>query len=418
MKQTIKIAIFHCGFIYSGGGERIVLEEAKGLKKRGYIVEVFAPTLDRKLCYPEDVKNLKVKTFLPQLPSFIPGRHAILMVLSSVLAPLFALRFLDIDIFVGENQPGAWIAYCVSKVLRKPYIVYTNWPNRLLYPRKVDQRVNWENLSEYYFIDNLIKRMKFFVSWADHASFTKGKFMLVNGSYIKRVIENIYMHKTIACPAGSHAQDFEKLRVNPHTAYEGILEIKNVKGDIFKIKRPFVLLTNRHVPQKEFEYGLEAFRKVLDKYPDINLVIPGTHTFYTQRLFKLVKKLKIQRFVIFTGQISEVSLQNLYRNAAVYIYTAPEEDFGMGVIEAMAWGVPVVAWNNAGPTTTVVNSKTGFLAKPFDVPDFAGKILKAIENPKKRRQMGRSAWEHVKTNFSWDKHVNILEKKINESVQQ
>ena len=45
----IKIAIFHCGFVYSGGGERIVIEQARGLIKRGYKVEVFAPTLDRKL---------------------------------------------------------------------------------------------------------------------------------------------------------------------------------------------------------------------------------------------------------------------------------------------------------------------------------------------------------------------------------
>ncbi|MDO8657162.1 MAG: glycosyltransferase [Candidatus Levybacteria bacterium] len=412
MKKKIKIAIFHCGFVYSGGGERIVLEEAKGLKDRGFEVEVFAPTLDKKKCYPSDVKNLNVKTFLPQLPSFIPGSHAILMVLSSLFAPLLAFRFKDIDIFIGANQPGAWIAFCVAKVLKKPYFVYLNQPNRLLYPRKIDEKVNWQNLSEYYFIDNLIKKLRFFVSWADRISFTKGKFMFVNGNYIGKIIENIYKKPALVCPAGAYPQSFDKLKINPNTAYEGILEIKNKKGDILKIERPYILITNRHIPQKKFEYGIEAFEKVFKKNKKIKLVISGPFTPYTQELIELTKKLKINDQTIFTKEISEETLQELYRNAACYIYTAPDEDFGMGIIEAMGWGVPVVAWNFAGPTVTVLDGKTGFLARPYDVSDFAKKIMRVLEDPKKRSEMGKNAWEHVEDNFSWEKHVDILEKNI------
>src|SRR6202007_380117 len=46
------VAVFHCSFPYSGGGERIVLEEVLGLRARGYGVECFAPTVDAKACYP------------------------------------------------------------------------------------------------------------------------------------------------------------------------------------------------------------------------------------------------------------------------------------------------------------------------------------------------------------------------------
>ena len=38
-KGTRRIAVFHCGFTYSGGGERIVIEEVLGLRRRGYDVE-------------------------------------------------------------------------------------------------------------------------------------------------------------------------------------------------------------------------------------------------------------------------------------------------------------------------------------------------------------------------------------------
>jgi len=128
MKKTKKIAIFHCGFVYSGGGERVVLEEARRLKEKGFDVLVYAPTLDRKKCYPEIVNDVGVKTFFPSYIDKIPYRNAIRMVLSSLLAPIFAFRFRDIDIFIGANQPGAWIAFCVAKLLKKPYLVYLNQP--------------------------------------------------------------------------------------------------------------------------------------------------------------------------------------------------------------------------------------------------------------------------------------------------
>ena len=117
--DKLKIAVFHCGFVYSGGGERIVLEDAVGLRRLGHEVVCNAPTLDRCACYPDFIDEVGVKTFLPQLPKWFPLWDAIGMTLSSILAPLLSLRFRDIDVFVGCNQPGAWIAYCVSDCRRR-----------------------------------------------------------------------------------------------------------------------------------------------------------------------------------------------------------------------------------------------------------------------------------------------------------
>ena len=128
MKESLKIAVFHCGFAYSGGGERLVLEEVMGLRRLGHNVICYAPTLDRETCFPDFIDEVEVSTFLPQLPKWFPLRDAIAMTLSSVLAPILALRFREIEVFVGANQPGAWIAYCMAKVLGRPYVIYLNQP--------------------------------------------------------------------------------------------------------------------------------------------------------------------------------------------------------------------------------------------------------------------------------------------------
>ncbi len=85
-------------------------------------------------------------------------------------------------------------------------------------------------------------------------------------------------------------------------------------------------------------------------HPEVQLVVPGPATSHTATLQALTGELKLNDCILFLGAITEEELNRLYEGAAVYVYPAPEEDFGMGVIESMAKGVPVVAWNQAGPT--------------------------------------------------------------------
>ena len=110
-KGTRRIAVFHCGFTYSGGGERIVIEEVIGLRRRGYDVECYAPTVNASRCYPDLIGEVRVKTFLPQLPRWFPFREAVQMAATSLLMPLYAWRFRGVDAIVGCNQPSAWIAW-------------------------------------------------------------------------------------------------------------------------------------------------------------------------------------------------------------------------------------------------------------------------------------------------------------------
>jgi glycosyltransferase involved in cell wall biosynthesis len=404
MNKKLKIAIIHCGFIYSGGGERIVLEEAKGLKALGYEVEVRAPTVDYKKCYPELLKELEVKGLLPSYIDKLPYRNALRMVVSSIFAPVLALGYRDIDVFIGANQPGVWIAFCMAKVLGKPYIVYLNQPNRVVHPRPVDVKYGWyTTVKDFHILYKIFGLMRPLLGILDKASVTSAKKVLVNGGYIGDVIQNIYSIATVDAPAGAYPVDKNKLNFTKKGLYTGTLKIGK-----FNIKKPYALITNRHDPQKRFDYVIRAMAKVLKKYPKTLLVIPGPFTEHSKNLIKLAKKLGIDKKIIFTGIVSETELQKLYKNAAVYCYPSPQEDFGLGPLEAGAWAVPTVAWNHAGPTVTVANGESGFLAEPYKIKDYADKILMLLKSPKLRLKMGLSAWERTKNKFSWEKHINTI----------
>ncbi len=399
-----RIAVFHCGFTYSGGGERLVIEEVLGLRRRGYDVECFAPTVDASRCFPDLIGEVRVKTFLPQLPRWFPFREAVQMAATSLLMPFYAWRFRGVDAIVGCNQPSAWIAWWAARLMDVPYVLYLNQPNRLVYPRNIDRQTGWVSNADYRLLAAIVLRATRFVAWADRRSVQEADQLLVNGDYIGDIIRRTYRRDAIDCPAGCHVAS-SGFPLPIASRFSGGLTING-----YPIRRPYVLLTNRHYPQKRFDLAIRAMLEVRKKRPRAQLVIPGPSTSHTASLNALVTELGLEDAVLFLGAISEEELQTLYEGAAVYVYPAPEEDFGMGVIESMAKGVPVVAWNQAGPTVTVAPG-TGHLAEPLDVAGYAAGITALLDDPEKNQLTGERAFEWARR-FDWERHIDILERAV------
>ena len=405
-----RIAVFHCGFTYSGGGERIVIEEVLGLRRRGYDVECYAPTVDASRCYPDLIGEVRVKTFLPQLPRWFPYREALQMAATSVLMPLYAWRFRGVDAIVGCNQPSAWIAWWAARLMDVPYVVYLNQPNRLVYPRSIDRQTGWVSNADYRLLAAVVMRATRFVAWADRRSVVEANQLLVNGDYIGDIIRRTYRRDAVDCPAGCHV---------PATGFPLPVASRFAGGltvNGYPIRRPYVLLTNRHYPQKRFDLAIRAMAEVKESHPRVQLLIPGPTTSHTASLKTLVTELGLEESVLFLGTITEEELQQLYEGAAVYVYPAPEEDFGMGVIESMSRGVPVVAWNQAGPTVTV-GPGTGHLAEPLEVADYAAGIIRLLDDSGENQAVGVRAFEWVRR-FDWERHIDVLERAVLEVARE
>ena len=389
-RKKLKIAIFHLGFFFSGGGEKLVLEEAEELIKRGHDVSLFAPVIDRIDCFPDIIKRIEVQSLFFPFSFNFPLRDFVSIVGAIAFTPLTFFRFKKYDVFFGANQPGPLICFFLSKLLNKPYIIYLSQPTRLLYPRKVDLEKGFGkgSFNVFYLITKIFRPLIFHL---DKISIRGANTILSNGEYMKNIIEEVYHIETISCPAGCHMQ-----------------------GKSYKEKRitPFILTTNRHFPQKRLDYAILFLKEIIKIYPQILLVITGATTAYTQKLKNLVKKFKLDNKVVFTNLISEKKLKNLYSKATVYIYTSPEEDFGMGIIEAMGAGTPVIAWKKAGPATTIINGKTGYLITPYKKQEFINKIILLIKDKKKNILMGKQAKIHVNKNYTFAKHNDILEDEL------
>ena len=406
MRKKLKIAIFHLAFIYSGGGEKLVLEEAKGLKKLGHDVTIFTPVINRQKCFPDIIGKFKIKTFLPQLPFMVPEHESFQILLSCVLAPFYAHRLKRFDVILAANQPSPWIAWVIKMLYKIPYISYLAQPTRFLYPRKIDKKTGlaFSKKASVSLSAKLMHRSRRFIHWADKISIRDADAVLANGEYIRSVIEATYAIKVISCPAGAHP-------AKKNFDYESRLR-GQIKIGTKLIKKPYFLITNRHFAQKRFEFAISVLATMLKDFPNLSLVISGGETEYTDQLKRLVKQLSLNGKVEFLGLVKEKDLMRLYSNTAVYLYTAPEEDFGMGIIEAMATGTPVVAWNNAGPAKIIINGKTGLLAAPFVISDFTSKIQRLLSEPSLAEKVGRAGYDEIANKFSYRNHLEVLERRL------
>ncbi|MCW1302700.1 MAG: glycosyltransferase family 4 protein, partial [Candidatus Rehaiarchaeum fermentans] len=108
--------------------------------------------------------------------------------------------------------------------------------------------------------------------------------------------------------------------------------------------------------------------------------------------------------VIVTGPISEEKLRELYDRAAVLIrFGFNEKGPGMGVLEAMASGMPVIVNDKLGSRELVKDN--GYVIKDWE--EAIDKINEILEDEKLRRQMSLNSWEIAKS-LSWENHARRL----------
>jgi len=392
----MKLALFHFGYMYSGGGERTSIAEAMYLSKRGVDVSTFSPAVRPDICHPDLMSQVRVRGFLPKVKAPIPLRDFMSLSMSSLLTPLFARLFADYDLILSHGQPATWIAYLVSRSLEKRYVCYLHQPARFLYPRQIDLQTGWRTKRDFALLNDIVRISKPVVSAFDHVSVTSAKRVLVNSKWISDWVRKIYNVNSTVCHPGVDVEKFVPVENR-----------SDVRIDALLVKRPYILSTNRHYPQKGVEYLLGMMPQILVDC-DVRLVLTGGFTRYTRIMAAVARKLGIERSVVFTDQVDEATLVKLYQNADVYAYMSPCEDFGLGPVEAMSCGTPPVVWDYAGPRETVDDGVTGFRAKAYDIEDFAERVLRLLGDEQLNRKMGKRGARHARATYSWDRHLAIL----------
>ena len=160
----------------------------------------------------------------------------------------------------------------------------------------------------------------------------------------------------------------------------------DIKSDL---SQKNVIAVGRHVYEKGFDRLLEIWKKVIVKYPDWNLTIYGKSN-PDFDLVALAKKLNIENNITFHDPVKNI--EEKYLEASIYLMTSRFEGFGMVLIEAMASGLPCIAYDcPCGPRAIIENNSNGFLIEDGNEKQFIQTLENLIENENLRIDMGNKA---------------------------
>ncbi len=117
-------------------------------------------------------------------------------------------------------------------------------------------------------------------------------------------------------------------------------------------------------------------------------------------LLGLIKKLGLEKEVVFTGFVSEEELPKWYNAADLFIYPCLYAGFGLPPLEAMACGTPVITSNLTSLPEVVGDA--GIMINPYDKKQLVEAIHRVLTDENLRENLIKKGLQKAK-DFSWDK---------------
>lgn len=172
-----------------------------------------------------------------------------------------------------------------------------------------------------------------------------------------------------------------------------------------------VIAVGRFLPEKGFDLLIDAWARVNERHPSWTLRIYGggdKHEYRAQ-----IERLNLAACCFPEDAVPDIAAK--YAESSIFALSSRFEGFGLALIEAMACGLPPVAFAcPGGPKHIITDNVDGLHAENGNTKDLADKICSLIENEGKRKEMGRQArisagkYKIERIAGEWDCLFNLL----------
>ncbi len=262
-------------------------------------------------------------SFLQKFPGFLRRRSRYLLPFIPTAPETFNLR--DFDVVISSS--GAWCKGLVTR-LNVKHICYMHSPMRFA----------WDSSDEYIDAQKGTRAISFFARvylnylrmW-DKVAADRPDYIIANSRYTQERIRKYYRRESavIYPPACIEEQGGE------------------IKSRELENKQGYFLMVSRLSPYKNAEAVIEAFNKL-----ELPLVVVGEGA--QEKYLRSIAS----KHVTIAGWKDEKTLKEYYKNARACLFPSAD-DFGIVAVEAMSYGIPVLAIRKGGVREIIVEGKTG-----------------------------------------------------------
>ncbi|KAG0150367.1 hypothetical protein CROQUDRAFT_88169 [Cronartium quercuum f. sp. fusiforme G11] len=442
----LRIAFIHPD-LGIGGAERLVVDAAVGLQKRGHHVQIFTSSHDSTRCFQETRDGtLEVNVLGNSIfPRAIANRFiTLLAILRQLHLSCHLISNLWLSCLGFSRRPASYDVYFIDQLsaaipllryaTRTRVVFYCHFPDLLL-SHSASKPVESRPVG-------LLQQLKFIyripLDWLEEFTTGEADKILVNSNFTAQVFQ----------------KTFKALNRIPRCIYPGVdVELYThptalePKGPL-RSERPTILSINRFEDKKDLGLILEAFLLFKRSHPQQpistspRLIIAGgfdsrlpdnrdtlarlralldapdapSYALYDENYDP--SKTPNSPDVLLVPNIAETDKRALLLAPSTYLlaYTAANEHLGIGPLEAMAAGLPVLAADSGGPCETVADGLTGELQPPIPTvwAEALDRLLGMADT--ERAKMAEAGRQRARSKFSTEAMVKALEAAILETV--
>ncbi|MBI5448713.1 glycosyltransferase [Candidatus Gottesmanbacteria bacterium] len=327
-----KIAIVHDAVLCLGGAERVLYQ----LLRLFPDADMYIPILQR--AYRWDIRKRTNGDVRTTILSSFPR----LSTYASFLKPIlfWYWEHLDLsgyDLVISSSHSFSSKSIRVSS--RTLHVSYIHTPPRYLYNEYNEMR--W---MKHPFIQFALSPLFGWLKKKDFEGAQRPDILIANSKTVQKRIWNYYKRKSIVIYPSVHIPSIKVLN-KPRSLY--------------------FLCVSRLVKQKGIDLAIRACN-------DLKLPLYVVGTGPEERRLRSIAGPTVH----FCGFVPDNRMADMYAGAKALLSCAIDEDFGMAPVEAMAQGVPVIAYASGGIRETVVFEKTGILFYDYTV----GSLKKAFRD--------------------------------------
>ena len=292
-------------------------------------------------------------------------------------------------------------------------------PVKVFYIRRILKKENVNTIIMNLSADMKVAGLAARFAGVERIIYRRGSAIPVRNSLLNRflfkwvvteIIANSYETKKTLLKNNPNLIDPDRIKV----IYNGI-RFENYETPraepVYTRENNEVVLGNagRLVRQKAQEYLIDLAVELKNRNKNFKILIAGEGKL-SKRLKEYAGSSGVSDRIVFMGFMS--NMKNFMDSIDIFVLSSRWEGFGYVIVEAMASGKPVVAFDVSSNPELIEDRKSGFLIEPFDIKLLADRVCQLIDDPEERGRLGAYAKESVHERFDYKTSLRNVEEYI------
>jgi len=217
----------------------------------------------------------------------------------------------------------------------------------------------------------------------------------------------VLREKIVIVPCGVDSRVF-----NPNLDCSDVIKKHDLQN-----KKVILTVAALRYPHKGQDLVIKSLPKVIEKVPNVRYLVVGDGPLGA-RFKKLANDMKLRKYVIFAGRVSDAELPKYYVASDVFVMPSggdekkgEVEGFGIAYVEANACGKPTIGLKIGGVEDAILNGKTGILINERSTEELSSAIIRVLMGKKLAKRLGANGRARVEKELNWEdvtKKIKVL----------